>query len=75
MTGRPRKLTIGRMEGVTLDDPHSLGRSQATIRLALILQGAAAELWEVATLDDAAEMWDQVRAISSRLLAACEREG
>ncbi len=56
-----------------VEDPHNLNRSQSTIRLVLILEAAAMELWEVSTLTDAAEMWEQARAAASRVLAACER--
>lgn len=40
-------------------------------RLAHILNRAATDLWDVCTLDDAAQMWEEARAIASRILAAC----
>ncbi len=68
------KLDLSRLRGVTINDPHGLvGRSQATIRLALMLEAAAVDLWEISTLEDASLMWDECRAIASRLLASCGR--
>ena len=40
-------------------------------RLATILHNAAMDLWDVATEEDAAQMWEEARAIASRILAAC----
>jgi len=40
-------------------------------RLVAILHNAAMDLWDVATEEDAAQMWEEARAIASRILAAC----
>jgi len=40
-------------------------------RLAAILHMAAMDLWDVATEQDQAQMWEEARAIASRILAAC----
>ena len=40
-------------------------------RLATILHHAATELWDLCTYTDSAEMWEEARAIASRILAAC----
>jgi hypothetical protein len=40
-------------------------------RLANILHRAASDLWDVCTYTDAAQMWEEARAIASRILAAC----
>jgi len=40
-------------------------------RLAAILHLAAMDLWDVATEQDQAQMWEEARAIASRILAAC----
>lgn len=40
-------------------------------RLAAILHNAAMDLWDVATEQDAGQMWEEARAIASRILAAC----
>ena len=46
-------------------------QSPQAARLATILHNAAQELWDAATEEDAAYMWEQARAIASRILAAC----
>jgi hypothetical protein len=40
-------------------------------RLAAILHNAAMDLWDVATEQDECQMWEEARAIASRILAAC----
>ena len=40
-------------------------------RMVAILHNAAMDLWDVATETDAAQMWEEARAIASRILAAC----
>ena len=40
-------------------------------RLASILNRAATDLWDVCTLEDAPQMYEEARAIASRILAAC----
>ena len=40
-------------------------------RLARILHRSATDLWDVCTLADTAHMWEEARAIASRILAAC----
>jgi len=40
-------------------------------RLAAVLHLAAQDLWDVATEQDQAQMWEEARAIASRILAAC----
>jgi len=40
-------------------------------RLAAILHLAAMDLWDVSTEQDQAQMWEEARAIASRILAAC----
>lgn len=40
-------------------------------RLVAILHNAAMDLWDVATEQDAGQMWEEARAIASRILAAC----
>jgi hypothetical protein len=40
-------------------------------RLATVLNHAATELWDASTLDDAGQMWEEARAIASRILASC----
>jgi hypothetical protein len=40
-------------------------------RLARILHHSATDLWDVCTLTDTGQMWEEARAIASRILAAC----
>jgi hypothetical protein len=40
-------------------------------RLARILNHSATDLWDLCTLSDAAQMWEEARAVASRILAAC----
>ncbi|HEV2487567.1 MAG TPA: hypothetical protein VGT08_18740 [Terracidiphilus sp.] len=39
-------------------------------RLARILHHSAQDLWEVCTLTDPAQMWEEARAVASRILAS-----
>jgi hypothetical protein len=43
----------------------------AAARLAHILVHAAEDLWEAATLDNPADMYEDARRAASRVLAAC----
>lgn len=43
-------------------------------RLARILNHSATELWDVCTMTDPAQMYEDARAIASRILAACPSE-
>lgn len=47
----------------------------AAARLAAVLVHAAEELWDAATLEDTAWMWEEARAIASRILASCPVDG
>lgn len=49
----------------------TVSQSAPAARLAHILHHAAQELWDAAVLDDPAEMWEEARAIASRILASC----
>lgn len=40
-------------------------------RLARILHHSATDLWDICTLTDSGQMWDEARAVASRILAAC----
>ena len=39
-------------------------------RLARILNHSATDLWDLCTLTDSAQMWEEARAVASRILAA-----
>jgi hypothetical protein len=43
----------------------------ASARLARILHRSAQDLWDSCTLTDPAQMWEEARAIASRILASC----
>jgi hypothetical protein len=47
------------------------GDTPARRRMVAILHNAAMDLWDVATEEDPAQMWEETRAIASRILAAC----
>ncbi|MDR3741183.1 MAG: hypothetical protein P4L40_19365 [Terracidiphilus sp.] len=40
-------------------------------RLARTLNHSATELWDACTLTDATQLWEEARAIASRILASC----
>lgn len=43
----------------------------AAARLARVMHHAAQELWDACTYTDSAQMWEEARAIASRILASC----
>lgn len=43
-------------------------------RLARTLNHAAQELWDACTYTDSGQMWEEARAIASRILASCPGE-
>jgi hypothetical protein len=45
--------------------------THAHSRIVAILHNAAMDLWDVATEEDPAQMWEEARATASRILAAC----
>ena len=47
----------------------------AAARLARILSHSATELWDICTLQDPGDMWEEARAIASRILASCPLSG
>ncbi len=57
--------------GDPLQGPLIRHKSAAAARLAFVLNHAACELWDASALEDAAWMWEEARAIASRILAAC----
>jgi hypothetical protein len=56
--------------GVPTDRSKSVGWSPAA-KLAAVLHMAAMDLWDVATEQDEGQMWEEARAIASRIIAAC----
>ena len=53
--------------------PKGLLKTQTGVaaELSAILSRSAQDLWDVATYDNSAQMYDEARAIASRILAAC----
>lgn len=72
---RPRRTANGgrvAIEDGAADVQGPLVRQPApAARLARILHHSAQELWDVCTETDAAQMYEDARAIASRILAAC----
>jgi hypothetical protein len=58
--------------------PHVQGplvyQTPMAAQLSEILTQAASELWDLCTMDDAPQMYEDARAIASRILAACPLE-
>jgi len=53
------------------DEPGPLVRQPApAARLARVLHRAATDLWDLCTYTDAADMWEEARAVASRILAS-----
>lgn len=59
------------LQGVVEEQGPLVRQAPPAARLARILHHAATELWDLCTYTDDAEMWEEARAIASRILAAC----
>ena len=53
------------------ESPPPAREPPARSRMVAILHNAAMDFWDVATEEDPAQMWEEARAIASRILAAC----
>jgi hypothetical protein len=72
MTTPPPSSRCGLAIDAIVEEQGPLVRQPApAARLARILHHAATELWDLCTYTDSAEMWEEARAIASRILAAC----
>lgn len=58
-------------ESAELTDGPLVRQPAPAARLAHILTNAADDLYDAATNQDPAEMWEQARAAASRVLACC----
>ena len=71
----PNKAVVNRLTAATSQERHSPcgieEQSPAARRLAWLLWHAAEDLFDAATEVEVAYMWEQGRAIASRILAAC----
>lgn len=68
------ELTVNRLTGATTPERVKgplVIQTEPAARLARILHNSAMELWDACVLDDAADMWEEARAIASRILASC----
>ena len=74
MPANPPDLQLNRLTAATtverIQGPLIIQTAPAA-RLANVLHNAAMELWDACTYDDAAQMWEEARAIASRILASC----
>jgi hypothetical protein len=62
------------LRGVTEVQGPLIRQPAPAARLANILNRAATDLWDICTLDDAAQMYEEARAVASRILSACPLE-
>jgi hypothetical protein len=68
----PRRAPRGPdVQGVAEVDGPLVRQPAPAARLARILHNSATDLWDVCTLTDTAQMWEEARAIASRILASC----
>ncbi len=68
LTGCPNHTRTG--PGMQEDKAGPLVRQPApAARLARILHNSAMDLWDICTYTDSAQMWEEARAIASRILA------
>ena len=47
------------------------GQSPRAAQVSAILHRCATDLWDIGTYDDPGQMWEEARAVASRILAAC----
>jgi hypothetical protein len=60
----PKQTAVAEVQGPLVRQP------EPAARFARILHHAAQELWDICTYTDHAQMWEEARAIASRILAA-----
>ena len=68
---RQSERPISQVDGVAEAQGPLVRQPVPAARLARILHNSATDLWDVCTLTDTAQMWEEARAIASRILAAC----
>jgi hypothetical protein len=70
-----RARDIRSLQGITEEEQGPLVRQPApAAKLARVLHHAAQELWDACTHTSSADMWEEARAIASRILAAAPAE-
>jgi hypothetical protein len=70
-TPLPSDHCISSIDAIVEEQGPLVRQPAPAARLARILHHAATELWDLCTYTDSAEMWEEARAIASRILAAC----
>jgi hypothetical protein len=59
------------IDGIVEEQGPLVRQPAPAARLARILHHSATDLWDVCTLTDTAQMWEEARAVASRILASC----
>jgi hypothetical protein len=70
-TPHPHRAQTKELHGVAEVQGPLVRQPAPAARLARILHNSATDLWDVCTLTDKAQMWEEARAIASRILASC----
>lgn len=68
---KPIPATLPELHGDEEEQGPLVRQPIPAARLARILHHSATDLWEICTLTDAAQMWEEARAVASRILASC----
>jgi hypothetical protein len=64
----------GTLYGATEEQGPLVRQPAPAARLARILHRSAQDLWDACVLTEPAQMWEEARAIASRILASCPIE-
>jgi hypothetical protein len=68
---KPKPIDGTPIHGTTEEWGPLVRQPAPAARLARVLNHAAQELWDACALTDSAQMWEEARAIASRILASC----
>ena len=67
----PTPTAVDQLDGVHDVQGPLIVQPLPAARLARILHRSATDLWDLCTETDAAQMWEEARAVASRILASC----
>jgi hypothetical protein len=70
-TAEAQRPIDGTLHGATEEWGPLVRQPAPAARLARILHRSAQDLWDSCALTDPAQMWEEARAIASRILASC----
>ena len=70
-TPKPTPANAGNLTGKAEEWGPLVRQPAPAARLARVLNHSAQELWDACVLTDSAQMWEEARAIASRILASC----